>query len=163
MIASRHPAFAKLSAKIGRAERELRQVEHFVAENGDRLAKGEWGALSAVSLGIHNVYNGIEDVLLSIANDVDGFVPHGPTLHQDLLDQTSVEVAGIRPPLIDPDLYHELSELKGFRHLVRHRYGLDLDPERVSDNVERMRKTFPAFVAAIVQLERYLASEESEK
>lgn len=163
MIASRHPAFAKLAAKLDRAERELQQVERFVAENGNRLATGEWGALSAVSLGIHNVYNGIEDVLLSIANDVDGLVPHGPTLHQDLLDQMSVEIAGMRPPLINPNLYHELSELKGFRHLVRHRYGLDLDPERVSENVVRMRKTFPAFVAAIVEFERYLVSETPER
>src|SRR3546814_319199 len=119
-------------------------------------------ATTAVSLGIHNVYNGVEDVLLSLANDVDGLVPSGPTMHQDVLDQLSAEVAGTRPAVLDAELYQSLSELKGFRHLVRHRYGFDLKPEKVQENFDRMRLAFPSFVDAIVSLERVLIEEDTD-
>src|SRR3546814_6541199 len=92
------------------------------------MSLGEWGATTAVSLGIHNVYNGVEDVLLSLANDVDGLVPSGPTMHQAVLDQMSAEVAGTRPAVLDAELYQSLSELKGFRHLVMHRCDFYLKP-----------------------------------
>src|SRR3546814_13517234 len=72
-------------------------------------------ATTAVSLGIHNVYNGVEDVLLSLANDVDGLVPSGPTMHQDVLDQMSAEVAGTRPAVLDAELYQSLRDRKSTR------------------------------------------------
>ncbi len=83
-----------------------------------------------MALGIHNIYNGIEDVMLSLANDIDGYVPTGEPAHQDLLDQMSAAIDGTRPALLDSKLYDLLVELKGFRHVVRHRYGFDLDPKK---------------------------------
>jgi uncharacterized protein YutE (UPF0331/DUF86 family) len=162
MPAFRHPAFAKLTPKIERAAKELREVEKFLVAHGAEAAKGEWGAISAVSLGIHNIYNGIEDVLLSLAKDVDGLVPSGPTMHQDVLDQMSAEIGGIRPAVLDPGLYGSLTELTGFRYLVRHRYGFDLSAEKVQENVDRMKEAFPSFVKAIVSLETALIEEHTD-
>ena len=85
----KHPAFAKLATKLDRATNELAEISEYLSRHEDEMSSGEWGATSAVSLGIHNVYNGIEDALLSLANDVDGLVPGGSTMHQDLLDQMS--------------------------------------------------------------------------
>jgi uncharacterized protein YutE (UPF0331/DUF86 family) len=151
------PAFAKLSPRISRAERELLQLEDYFRRHVDEVSGGDWGALSAVSLGVHNIYNGIEDILTSLARDVDDFVPVGPAAHQDILDQMAAEVGGIRPALLDPQLYETLTEIKGFRHLVRHKYGFDLKSEKVVENVERIRHAFPAFVEAVVTLERVMA------
>ncbi|MDP3896268.1 MAG: hypothetical protein Q8Q62_06300 [Mesorhizobium sp.] len=156
MTAFRHPAFAKLSPKIDRAAKELMQIEDFLSAHGGEMAVGEWGAVGAVSLGLHNVYNGIEDVLLSLANDIDGLVPQGQSMHQDLLDQMHAEIAGTRPAMLDPELYEALGELKGFRHLVRHRYGFDLTKSKVEDNLKRIRTAFPAFLAAVESLEKIL-------
>jgi uncharacterized protein YutE (UPF0331/DUF86 family) len=75
-------------------------------------------------------------------------------LHQDILDQMSADVDGIRPALLDLELYEALTELKGFRHVVRHRYGLELKPVKVIENVELVRSAFPAFIRAVVELER---------
>ncbi|MBS4018152.1 MAG: hypothetical protein KGZ68_07940 [Dechloromonas sp.] len=155
----RHPAFAKLSLKLDRAENELRQVGHFVSAHPEELSAGEWGALGAVSLGIHNVYNGIEDILLSLANDVDGLVPRGPSMHQDILDQMSAPIAGIRPAMLGSVLQEALGELKAFRHLVRHRYGFDLKPDKVQENLDRLMKAWPAVVDSIVLLEKRLLEE----
>lgn len=158
MTVFRHPAFARLSPKLDRAAKELREVEAYLQAHRGELTDGEWGPASALSLGIHNIYNGIEDILLSLAKDVDGLVPSGPTMHQDVLDQMSVEIEGVRPALLSVQLYEALAELKGFRHLVRHRYGFDLKAEKVEENLERIRWSFPDFVAAVVSLERVLTA-----
>jgi len=148
------PVFARLSPKIARAERELAQMGQYYESHSVEVADGDWGAMSAVSSGIHNVYNGIEDVLLSIARDVDDAVPTGASAHQDVLDQMAADVAGTRPALLDRGLYEALTELKGFRHLVRHRYGFDLKPDKVIENLQLLQNIFPAFIAAVTELER---------
>jgi len=121
MTLFRHPAFARLSPKMERARAELSELKKYSNSHYDEFLAGDWGAASAISLGVHNIYNGIEDILLSLARDVDDAVPGGATMHQDLLDQMVTEIAGIRPAVLDSELYESLSELKSFRHLVRHR------------------------------------------
>ncbi|MER8823338.1 hypothetical protein NKH70_26770 [Mesorhizobium sp. M0991] len=71
----------------------------------------------------------------------------------------SAEIAGIRPAVLDPELYQSLSELKGFRQLVRHRYGFDLKTDKVQENLDRVKEAFPSFVKAIVYLESTLTQE----
>jgi uncharacterized protein YutE (UPF0331/DUF86 family) len=68
----------------------------------------------------------------------------------------AAEVAGTRPALLDTGLYEALVELKGFRHLVRHRYGFDLKPEKVIENLDLLQKVFPAFIEAVVELEKIM-------
>lgn len=109
-----------------------------------------------MAFGVHNIYNGVEDVMQSIANDIDNFVPTGPSLHQDLIDQLSEKIPTVRPAVINDDLYQLLSELKSFRHLVRHRYEFDLDPAKVRENVEQMRIALPMFIEAVETLEQAL-------
>ncbi|MGC2776213.1 MAG: hypothetical protein WA418_11345 [Bradyrhizobium sp.] len=159
MISTRHPVFAKLATKLERARQELSQVDNYLDSIKDRDGvENAWARNSAIALGIHNIYNGIEDVMLSLANDIDGYVPTGESAHQDLLDQMSATIEGKRPTLLDADLYRLLLELKGFRHVVRHRYGFDLDPARVDDNLARARTALPAFVSAVAELERVMSA-----
>ena len=96
--------------------------------------------------------------MLCLANDIDGYVPAGATTHQDLLDQMLVAIADRRPALIDQHLYAVLVEIKNFRHLVRHRYGFDMDPARVTENLERIGRAFPKFVEAVRALEHAMTT-----
>lgn len=161
MISSKHPVFAKLATKLDRAARELGRIDTYLdsVKDSDRPVN-EWARGSALALGVHNIYNGIEDVLLNLANDIDGYVPTGESAHQDLLDQMSAAIEGKRPAVLNPDLYGILVELKGFRHVVRHRYGFDLDLRKVDENVARVRVAFPAFLTAVADLESVMTKEE---
>jgi hypothetical protein len=124
VISSKHPAFAKLATKLDRARQELVKIDDYLNSiKGSDRHVNQWARGSALALGVHNIYNGIEDVMLSLANDVDDYVPTGESAHQDLLDQMSAGIEGKRPALLDTELYGLLVELKGFRHDVRHRYG----------------------------------------
>ena len=162
MTLFRHPAFARLSPKLERARTELAELQKYSGKHHDALLAGDWGATSAISLGVHNIYNGIEDILLSLARDIDDDVPGGTTMYQDLLDQMVAGIDGIRPPVLDANLYESLSELKGFRHLVRHRYGFDLKPDKVRDNLERVAVALPAFIEAVCSLEQVLLEEKPD-
>jgi uncharacterized protein YutE (UPF0331/DUF86 family) len=153
------PAFARLSPKILKANSELNEATKYYARNKKKVEKGDWGSVSAISLGVHNVYNGIEDILLSIAKDVDRSTPTGEFFHQDLLDQMASGIAGKRPPIFDRELYDLLSELKAFRHLVRHKYGVELKPEGVVANLQRVQTAFPLLVKSIQALESYMLGE----
>lgn len=148
------PIFSRLSPKITRAERELEQMLGYYESHAAAVADGDWGAMSAVSSGIHNVYNGIEDILFSLARDVDDSVPSGASAHQDVLDQMAADVIGTRPALLNLELHESLTELKGFRHLARHKYGFDLKPDKVIDNLKLLQTAFPSFIDAVNVLER---------
>jgi hypothetical protein len=164
VISSKHPAFAKIATKLDRAAQELGQIDDYLDSitSSDRPVN-EWGRGSALALGVHNVYNGIEDVMLNLANDIDGYVPTGESAHQDLLDQMSAAIERKRPALLSSDLYGLLVELKGFRHVVRHRYGFNLDLSKVDENLARVRTAFPAFVDAVAALERVMTAEKKDE
>jgi hypothetical protein len=143
--------------------RELDNLDEFLKLNASLAPEmvSAWGRTTAIASAIANVYNGIENVLADIAKAVDGSVPSGETSHQDLLDQMWAEVAGTRAAVLDERLHAQLTELKGFRHRVRHNYGFDLDPARTDENLERLRQVFPAFVEALRTLERAMTAEEN--
>jgi hypothetical protein len=159
MVEFRSPSFAKLSKKLERAQSELAKLAKHAVDRRDAILSDDWEAATAAATGLHNVYNGIEDILLNIAKDVDGSVPEGSSMHQDLLDQMAVEIPDLRYALLSDDLLKDLTELKGFRHLVRHRYGMDLIGSKVMENVQRMERTFPEFVVALEALENALLAE----
>jgi hypothetical protein len=101
------------------------------------------GARFGLALGIHNIYNRIEYVMLSLADHIDRYVPTGESAHQDLLDQMSSAIDGKRPALLDTELYGLLVEFKGFRHVVRHRYGFDLDLSKSRRKSREGTRGFP--------------------
>ncbi|WP_347814874.1 hypothetical protein [Aureimonas sp. SK2] len=159
MVEFRSAVFAKLSMKVERADGELRNLTKHAFDRRLAIMSDDWEATTAASLGVHNIYNGIEDILKAVAKDVDGSVPTGGSEHQDILDQMAAPIPGLRPALLSADLYRNLTELKGFRHLVRHRYGIEMSGAKVLENVERMQRAFPSFVEALVDLERELTSD----
>ena len=71
----------------------------------------------------------------------------------DLLDQMRAQIPGLRPAVLDDELYVSLMELKGFRHRVRHNHGFDLDAGRTEQNRALMQATFPKLVEAVRTLE----------
>ncbi len=118
----------------------------------------EWSRTATIAFTLHGAYTGIEDVLSDVARAVDGSVPQGERSHQALLDQMRAPLQGRRPALLDDALYAALLELKGFRHLVRHHYGVDLIPSRTEANRQLMVRAFASLEKAMAKLEEYLSS-----
>lgn len=160
MTAFKTPVLAKLSIKFERAQAELANVNSRLSKNRSDIEGGDWVAVSALAHGIHNVYNGIEDIMLAVAKDGDDAVPSGASVQQDVIDQFASPIAGVRAEIIGHDLHAALTELKGFRHVVRHKYGFDLMPKKVIENAENAIITLPRFIEAVTQLDEKLTPRE---
>jgi hypothetical protein len=80
---------------------------------------------------LHDFYTGIEKILESIAKEVDRRLPLGEEWHSELLRQMTLDIPGLRPPLITTNTGKKLREYLGFRHLFRKRYGFELDWQKL--------------------------------
>lgn len=80
----------------------------------------------------------MEQAFEEIAKQVDEFLPTGASSHRELLEQMALEIQNIRPPVIQADTLERLNEYRGFRHVVIHRYGFELHPERIQELVETL-------------------------
>ena len=80
---------------------------------------------------LHDFYTGIEKIFENIAKEIDQRLPMGEEWHSELLHQMTLDIRGLRPPVISLDTEKRLREYLGFRHLFRKRYGFELDWEKM--------------------------------
>jgi hypothetical protein len=80
---------------------------------------------------LHDFYTGIEKIFENIAKEIDRRIPLGEEWHSDLLHQMTLDVKGLRPPVISQNTEKILREYLGFRHLFRKRYGFELDWQKM--------------------------------
>ncbi|MFH0924511.1 MAG: hypothetical protein V1872_02590 [bacterium] len=82
--------------------------------------------LAGLSSFLQSFYNGIERIFKKIAKEIDDNIPEGMTHHADLLNQMTLDIKGIRSPIISREVYKKLKLLLNFRHRFRHAYHWDL-------------------------------------
>ena len=94
---------------------------------------------------LHDLYTGVEHVFTRMAEELDGGLPRGDAWHAQLLRSMTLEISGVRPRVVTPDLGGRLRDFLGFRHLFRTINGDDLDIERVSLLEARLPETLDDF------------------
>jgi hypothetical protein len=98
--------------------------------------------LDSVALNLHGFYNGLEHLFELISLHVDGHRPEGTNWHQQLLDQMASEVNGVRPAVISEAMRDRLNDYRRFRHIVRHTYTFQFDPDRIHLFIELLAPSF---------------------
>ena len=96
----------------------------------------------AVALNLHDFYTGLERVLRHIATEVDGHLPTGGEWHQELLRQMAIPLPRIRPAIFSNETIKRLDEYLRFRHVVRHVYAFEFDPQRIKPLAEALTGDF---------------------
>ena len=81
--------------------------------------------LAAVAAFLHNIYNGIENILKLILRAKGVAIPSAATWHKELLE---VSVSG---KIISHELSDELLQYLAFRHFFTHSYGFMLDEAKL--------------------------------
>ena len=116
--------------------------------------------LDSVALNLHGLYSALERLFELIARQVDPQLPSGETWHRDLLQQMARDLEEIRPGVISKNSAATLDEFRGFRHLVRNIYTVDLRPEKMEALVSglpglwsRLRGELIAFADFLIELE----------
>jgi len=116
-------------------------------------ARGAWaeatggGAdyhVDATALNLHGFYAGLERLFVIVAERIDESLPTGANWHQELLQQMSAELPGVRPAVVSSTLAADLERFRGFRHVVRNVYAHVLDPRRIGELMEALPGTLAA-------------------
>lgn len=145
-------AFARrLAAEI---EHELDRLEQLREELAIAPRDDDSFTLRARGSMLHDFYGGIERVFVRIAEELNGGVPQGEQWHRQLITDMSLEIAGVRPAVIDAALAEALADYLRFRHVFRNVYGSLLHAERMRPLEERLPEVLAAF---LMQVRAFLA------
>ena len=144
---------------IKKIEFELNQIDNLLSEYRDLINKCEDEKpdlieLTALASVLHSFYNGVENVFLLIAKNIDNDSPEGANWHKKLLIQMQEE-NDKRNQVISGDIEDELVELLAFRHFYRHSYSFSLDWEEMKTMVLNLFETWEKFQEDI---NRFIAS-----
>lgn len=153
-------SFLTLAAEI---RQELASLSRLAGEIPATWSKGN--ALSAedrspyvesTALKLHNFYTACERIFEKIAGEVNGGVPQTHDWHLRLLRMMTVEVPGVRPRVLAPELAEQLTELFRFRHVVRNIYGFELHEEKLEPLVREIDGLWRELQAQIEEFISYL-------
>jgi len=82
--------------------------------------------MTALGSVLHSFYNGVENIFLAVAKEVDRGAPRGAEWHRTLLTSMT-QVTSNRGPVISAETAAILSGYLIFRHFYRHAYAFFLD------------------------------------
>jgi HepT-like protein len=113
----------KLAVKI---KVQIDQIDELFVVYGDLLQKTrretpdpvELAALGSI---LHSFYNGLENIFLRVAKELDRDIPAGSDSHRALLSQIG-QPTPLRPALLSRAVTEQLESYLLFRHFYRHSY-----------------------------------------
>ncbi len=131
-----------LTRKIA-AEKE--NVEKALDNLKDAMGRKERSTveLAAIATFLHNIYNGIENILKQVLKAKGTEIPKSETSHKDLLDLSVSN--GIIPEKLSDQLYEYLT----FRHFFVHAYGFMLEETHLEDLANNIPDVWLQFLSAI--------------
>ncbi len=100
--------------------------------------------MESVAYQIHNFYNAVEDLLQTIALQFENQVTDSSRWHQLILQRMTQEIETVRPAFLSTDSFEALNALRGFRHFFRHAYGVPIDYDQLTANLNRVRTALPS-------------------
>ena len=101
--------------------------------------------LAGVATFLHNVYNGVENILKLSLELRHVQVPTSATWHRDLLNLT------VKHQIISQEVRDNIAEYMGFRHFFIHAYGFQLDYELIKSLAENVADVYFDFKSEIEQ------------
>lgn len=106
-----------------------------------KTAKPNIVEVTALASVLHSFYNGLENIFLWIAKEIDQNVPTGDQWHRALLDQMSI-VTNNRNAVLRPETSRSLVEYMAFRHFFRHSYSFFIEWEKLEKLITPVRDTW---------------------
>lgn len=104
--------------------------------------------LAAIGTFLHNIYNGIENILKQILHEKGHAIPKSETWHKDLL------IFSVSVGIISESLSDKLYEYLTFRHFFVHGYGFMLEEVQLRDLSDNIPEIWTEFT---LEVENFLA------
>lgn len=152
---------------ISEIKAELKLLDNLVSEIEDvsrekaKSYKKEKIYKESLALKLHNFYTGCERIFHKIADDINGGVPSSRDWHKRLLKSMSLDIEGIRPPVISESTAEILENYLAFRHVVRNIYGFEIESEKLTILIKKIfslhkkfKKEINKFIAFLKEMSR---------
>ncbi len=107
--------------------------------------------IDGIALHLQSFYTTVEQMFEAIASAFGERIPGVANWHQNLLLQMSLNMPDVRPAVIRQETRQQLDEYRGFRHVVRNVYTLNLRPSRVRELVGTLRSCYEAIAVDLEQ------------
>jgi len=135
---------------------EKENVERALSDLKDAMARKEKSTieLAAIATFLHNIYNGIENVLKQILKAKGTKLPKSETSHKNLLE------ISLSTGIIPEQLFDQLYEYLTFRHFFVHAYGFMLEEAHLENLANDIPGIWSEFVSAIERFRQTLNSTE---
>jgi len=126
-------ALAALSAVIKHDMEAVTRLDADLEKLSDALGSAtcEFRDLAGAAYLLHNIYNALENSFAQISRTFENHITDRVGWHRELLDKMFLEIPAVRPAVVFESSRRTLNDLRGFRHVFRHSYDLDLDRERL--------------------------------
>jgi len=137
----------KLAVLKAEVTEDCRVLKQTVPLARQRLGRATETEMEACAFQLARLYNIIEQMALRIAKAFENNIDDEEGWHMELIRRLSIEIPGVRPPLLATELVADLQELRAFRHVVRHAYNLTLRKDKLLpliDAAERAAERIPA-------------------
>lgn len=108
---------------------------------------------AAASQFLGSVYMGVENIFRRIVKHYGLDLPAGENWHATLFQRFRPPATEPLPVLLPDELAEAMKPFRGFRHVERHGYSLDLEWERMRIGLAEARPVFERFRE---QVEQYL-------
>lgn len=131
---------AEFHDQLGR----IQSIFDTIAKRGANYKRGPV-FLESTGYQLHNLYCAIEDLFRIVATYFENNIETQSHWHANLLKTMRLKIKGVRPALLSSETYAYLNDLRGFRHVFRHAYTHELDPEKVGLLLTRVEKLNPLF------------------
>lgn len=158
-MTSRDPeSLVRASVRLGEETARLEDVIAALREALARLGPETQSVVDVHWVGglVHDFYTGLERAFAEISPAINGRPLQPDAWHRDLLHAMTLDLPGIRPPVLRAALEPPLLELLKFRHLYRNLYSFDLRWPRVRELAQDVLRLWPdvradltAFAAAL--------------
>jgi len=116
-----------ISLEKERVEKTLEALQ-FTLERKER----SFVERAAIATCLHNVYNGIENLLKRVLKFIEIPLPDSKSSHQDLIQHA------VEQKLISEELAESLDEYRAFRHFFVHGYGILLSEAPFAGSVRKL-------------------------
>lgn len=144
------------SGDYGLTEAEMRKqlgylhdIVNRVSYRAAQMTPDQPITVEATSFQINNYYSAVEDLCRIVAAAFENNIADASRWHSELIDRMTLDVAGVRPPLLSNETAQLLHRLRSFRHFFRHAYRVELDEGEVRQNLERLIEVHPRLLADV--------------
>ena len=144
-------------------EQDARVMRRAAVTLESRLRESAESRWAAAAFEINRIYNILEKSFERLCETFENHLVKTGRYHDTLVERVTLDLKGIRPAFLPADAVRDVRELKGFRHLFRHAYDLDLDPTRIAaaaDNATRCVARFDGWCKAFLATVRDRYREE---